>query len=90
MVAKDFKADGGLMRSCKHEVREYSCRKMMDKDGKNAVKLSQVLLCLASSTKALDRSPGPKAMRPPITRKTKPTRTQAGTVHQSTTSGVFP
>ena len=45
-VARDFKADGGLIRSCKQEVKEFSCRKVLDKEGKNAVKLSQVLLCL--------------------------------------------
>ena len=46
MIAEDFKADGGLIRSCKHEIKEYSCKKVIDKESKNAVKLSQILLCL--------------------------------------------
>ena len=46
MIAEDFKADGGLIRSCKHEIKEYSCKKVIDKESKNAVKLLQILLCL--------------------------------------------
>ena len=43
MIAEDFKADGGLLRLCKHEIKEYSCKKVIDKVIKNAVKLSQIL-----------------------------------------------
>ena len=43
MIAEDFKADGGLLRLCKHEIKEYSCKKVIDKEIKNAVKLSQIL-----------------------------------------------
>ena len=49
LVASDFKADGGLMRSCKLEVKELKCKDVVDKDSKNAVKLSQILLCLEQS-----------------------------------------
>merc|ERR1712098_123201 len=40
LISQDFKADGGLIRSCK---------KVIDKDRSNGVKLSQVLLCLEES-----------------------------------------
>ena len=30
----------------KHEIKEYSCKKVIDKESKTAVKLSQILLCL--------------------------------------------
>ena len=46
LVASDYKANGGLMRSCKHEIKELKCKEVIDKDSKNAVKLSQILLCL--------------------------------------------
>ena len=35
-----------MIRSCKHEIKEYSCKKVIIKESKNAVKLSQILLCL--------------------------------------------
>ena len=44
--AEDFKADGGLVKSCKAEIKKYSCRQAVDKESKHAVKLSQILLCL--------------------------------------------
>ena len=46
LIADDFKADGGLIRSCKLEIKEFECGKVVDKESKNAVKLSQILLCL--------------------------------------------
>ena len=46
LIAEDFKADGGLVRSCKHEIKEFSCKKVVDKNSNNGVKLSQILLCL--------------------------------------------
>ena len=49
LVSNDFKADGGLVRSCKVEIKKYSCRKTVDKDSKHAVKLSQILLCLEAN-----------------------------------------
>jgi len=49
LISQDFKADGGLIRSCKKEIKEYSCKKVIDKDSNNGVKLSQVLLCLEES-----------------------------------------
>ena len=48
IIAQDFAADVGLIRSCKHEMKKYSCKKVIDKESKNAVKLSQILLCLDS------------------------------------------
>jgi len=46
LVSNDFKADGGLVRSCKTEIKKYSCRQEVDKESKHAVKLSQILICL--------------------------------------------
>ena len=46
--AEDFKADGGLVKSCKAEIKKYSCRRDLEKESKHAVKLSQILLCLES------------------------------------------
>ena len=50
---------------------------------------TQVLLCLLNSTNALDRSPGPNATRPPISRNTRPAKTQAGTPHQEMDTPAF-
>ena len=30
----------------KHEIKEYSSKKVIDKESKNVVKLSQILFCL--------------------------------------------
>ena len=46
LVSNNYKADGSLVRSCKTEIKKYSCKQMVDRDSTHGVKLSQVLLCL--------------------------------------------
>eukprot|EP00092_Neocalanus_flemingeri_P071922 GFUD01088424.1.p1 GENE.GFUD01088424.1~~GFUD01088424.1.p1 ORF type:complete len:1134 (-),score=335.63 GFUD01088424.1:2263-5664(-) len=46
LISQDFKVDGGLVKACKEEIKHFSCRKGVDKDGKQTVKLAQILLCL--------------------------------------------
>jgi len=46
IISQDFKADGGLVKACKEEIKHYSCRKGVDKNEKQTVKLAQILLCL--------------------------------------------
>ena len=50
--AEDFKADGGLVKSCKAEIKKYSCRRDVEKESKHAVKLSQILLALNTSSRS--------------------------------------
>jgi len=46
IISQDFKADGGLVKACKEEIKHFSCRKGVDKNEKQTVKLAQILLCL--------------------------------------------
>jgi len=46
IISQDFQADGGLVKACNKEIKQYSCRKSVDKNEKQTVKLAQILLCL--------------------------------------------
>jgi len=46
LVSEDFKVDGGLVKACKEEIKHFSCRKGVEKNGAQTTKLAQILLCL--------------------------------------------